>query len=554
MPHLIQNPVLPGFHPDPSICRVGKDYYIATSTFEWWPAVRIHHSKDLVNWRHCTYAVTRQSQLDLRGHPDSSGVWAPCLSHAYGQFWLIFTDVRSMYGAYKDTHNYLITAPSIDGPWSEPVFLNSSGFDPSLFHDEDGRSWLLNQQWIHHPDKHPFNGILLQEYDRAQQKLVGSVKNIFAGTSLGIVEGPHLYKRKGWYYLLTAEGGTTFEHAATVARSRKIDGPYEVMPGNPLLSAHGSPKSTLQRAGHASWVETSGGEWYMAHLCGRPIEWNDPKQDFDVIPPGDYSQVHCVLGRETAIQRLAWNTNDWPELTSGGRFPQREVPAPQGYTPASFPVESLRDDFDKPALSAHWNTLRLPTDASWFSLTERAGHLRLRGRESLMSLFEQSFIARRQQHLRCSVATVVDFKPENFHQMAGLVTYYNTRNRAYLHVTAHQDTAKRVLRLLINRDGVPAEPCLALKLPAQGTVELGIDFETDHFQFRFRLPEGDWQPFGPSLPADFLSDEFACQQSNGFFHSFGFTGNFIGLACQDLAGTRAMADFDYFSYAEVHGV
>jgi xylan 1,4-beta-xylosidase len=544
---MIHNPVLPGFHPDPSICREGDHYYIATSTFEWWPGVRIHHSKDLMHWQHRTYAVTRPSQLDLRGHPDSSGVWAPCLSHAQGQFWLIFTDVRSMFGAYKDTHNYLITAPNIDGPWSEPIYLNSSGFDPSLFHDDDGRQWLLNQQWIHHPDKHPFNGILLQEYDHAQQKLVGPVKNIFTGTALGVVEGPHLYKRDGWYYLLTAEGGTTFEHAATVARSRKIDGPYEVMPGNPLLTAQGSPQGTLQRAGHASWVETPQGEWYMAHLCGRPIEWNLPGDDPNIVPT-HYGNVHSVLGRETALQKLVWNAAGWPELATGGRYPQREVPAPQGHASAPFPAEAGRDGFDSPTLSAHWNTLRLPANATWLSLTERAGHLRLRGRESLMSLFEQSLVARRQQHLRCSVATMLDFQPKNFHQMAGLLTYYNTRNHAYLHITAHQDSAARVLRLLVNRDGVPTEPSNPLPLPPQGPVELGLDIDTDRFQFRYRLGGGHWQPIGPSLPADFLSDEFACQQHNGFFHCFGFTGNYIGLACQDLAGTRHVADFDYFDY------
>lgn len=545
---MIRNPILPGFHPDPSICRVGGDYYIATSTFEWWPGVRIHHSRELVQWRHHSYAVTRASQLDLRGHADSSGVWAPCLSHAHGQFWLIYTDVRSMYGAYKDTHNYLITAPSIDRPWSEPVFLNSSGFDPSLFHDDDGRTWLLNQQWIHHPDKHPFNGILLQQFDRAQNKLVGPVKNIFRGTALGVVEGPHLYQRAGWYYLLTAEGGTTFEHAATVARSRQIDGPYEVMPGNPLLTSAGAPTNALQRAGHASWVQTEAGEWYMAHLCGRPIEWNGNNSVAQPAPQ-DYNGLHCVLGRETALQKLHWRVDGWPELDGGGRVPYTEVDAPQGVALQEPVVEPTRDNFDAPALGPHWNTLRLPHDASWLSLTDRPGHVRLRGRESLMSLFEQSLIARRQQHLRCSAETKLDFAPRNFHQMAGLVAYYGTRSHAYLHVTAHEETGARLLRLMVVRGGIPREPVSPLPLPTSGAVELGVDFDVGHFQFRFRT-NGDWHAFGPAVKSDFLSDEFACQQTDGFFHSFGFTGNYLGIACQDLAGTRLHADFDYFDYAE----
>jgi xylan 1,4-beta-xylosidase len=544
---MIHNPILPGFHPDPSICRVGSDYFIATSTFEWWPGVRIHHSRDLVHWAHCAYAVTRTSQLDLRGHPDSSGIWAPCLSHAHGRFWLIYTDVRSMFGAYKDTHNHLITAPAADGPWSEPTYLNSSGFDPSLFHDDDGRSWLLNQQWIHHPDKHPFNGILLQEFDRKQGRLVGPVKNIFRGTSLGVVEGPHLYQRDGWYYLLTAEGGTSFEHAATLTRSRRIDGPYEVMPGNPLLTAVGAPTDALQRAGHASWVQTEAGEWYLAHLCGRPVEWNRPGAASQPAP-ASYDKLHCVLGRETALQKLHWRSDGWPELAGGGRVPRSTVEAPSGVTPQAPEPQAVHDGFDKPVLGPHFNTLRVPADASWLSLTERPGHLRLRGRESLMSLFEQSLVARRQQHLRCRAETRLDFAPPSFHQMAGLAAYYSTRNHAYLHISADEPSGERVLRLLVVRDGVPSEPAAAQALPHAGAMHLALTLDGEHMQFQFSHDGKGWQDFGPAMATQFLSDEFACQQHNGFFHSFGFTGNFIALACQDLAGTRCPADFDFFNY------
>jgi xylan 1,4-beta-xylosidase len=543
---LIQNPVLPGFHPDPSICRVGDDFYVATSTFEWWPAVRIHHSRDLVHWQHRAYAVTRTSQLDLRGHPDSSGVWAPCLSHAHGRFWLIYSDVRSMYGAYKDVYNLLITAPSIDGPWSEPIYLNSSGFDPSLFHDDDGRSWVLNQQWLHHPERHPFDGILLQEYSREQQRLVGSIRNIFAGTALQVVEGPHLYRRNGWYYLLTAEGGTTFEHAATLARSRSIEGPYEVMPGNPLLTAHRSPKSTLQRAGHASWVQTAQGDWFMAHLCGRPVQWQGGGGE---QTPRDYEGVHCVLGRETAIQRLRWGDDDWPELDHGGRFPAREVPAPALPAQPALPQEPVRDSFEGDRLGPHWNSLRVPMEPSWLSVS--GGRLRLRGRESLMSCFEQSLVARRQQHHRCAVSTCLHFQPQGFAQMAGLAAYYGTRSHVYLHVSADPGNGQRVLRLMRVRNGVPTEPVAPLALPAQGPVHLGLDIDHGQMQFRYALDGQAWSPFGPGLATDFLSDEFACQQVDGFFHSFGFTGNFIALACQDLATrgpAQAVAEFSHFDY------
>ncbi len=550
---MITNPILPGFHADPSICRVpgegGDDYYIATSTFEWWPGVRIHHSRDLANWRHHSYAVTRTSQLDLTGHPDSAGVWAPCLSHAHGQFWLIYTDVRSTIGAFKDTHNYLITAPSIDGPWSEPIYLNSSGFDPSLFHDDDGRSWLLNQQWTHVPGRNHFNGILLQEYDREARRLVGPVKNIYAGTALGVVEGPHLYRRNGWYYLLTAEGGTFYEHAVTLARSRSIDGPYETLPGNPLVTAWQKQTDGLQRAGHASLVETAQGEWFLAHLCGRPLEWSGPNAENN-SPESGYAGLHCPLGRETALQRLSWRDDDWPELVGAdgqaGQQPSMTV-APPDLPPHPFPAEPVRDDFDAATFNGHLNSLRKPFDDSWASLTERPGHLRLKGRESLMSLFDQSLVARRQQHFNCRVETRVDFEPENFHQMAGLVAYYNTRNHAYLNVTRDIDSGERVACLHVNRDA--ALSAVSAPVPvAPGPVDLAVEFSHDTYQFHLKQDGQDWQPIGPALDTAMLSDEFATRFINGFANHFGFTGNFIGIACQDLAGTRRHADFDFLSY------
>src|ERR1039457_2541956 len=235
-PTAVQNPILRGFNPDPSIVRVGDDYYFATSTFEWFPGVQIHHSRDLVHWRLLTRPLNRPSQLNMLGDPDSCGVWAPCLTYADGLFWLIYTDVKR-YGrttvggasgaSLRDFHNYLVTCPTIDGEWSDPVYVNSSGFDPSLFHDDDGRKYFLNMLWDHRPGKNHFAGIVLQEYSVKERKLIGERQMIFKGTPLGLTEGPHLYKRNGWYYLLTAEGGTGWGHAVTLARSRKITGPYD---------------------------------------------------------------------------------------------------------------------------------------------------------------------------------------------------------------------------------------------------------------------------------------------------------------------------------------
>src|SRR5690606_11562352 len=271
MSKMIRNPILPGFNPDPSIVRVGDDYYIATSTFEWYPGVQIHHSRDLVNWRLIAHPLDRADLLDMRGNPDSGGIWAPCLSYADGLFWLVYTDVKRHEGSFKDMHNYLTTCATIDGRWSDRIYLNSSGFDASLFHDDDGRKWLLNMEWDYRPGRHPFNGILLQEYDPAARRLTGPVRNIFTGTDLQVTEGPHVYRRNGYYYLLTAEGGTGYTHAITMARSRHLEGPYEVDPLKHLLTAKDDPTLPLQRAGHGDWVETQNGEIYIVHLCGRPL-------------------------------------------------------------------------------------------------------------------------------------------------------------------------------------------------------------------------------------------------------------------------------------------
>lgn len=207
---MIQNPILKGFCPDPSIVRAGEAYYIAVSTFEWWPGVKLFHSKDLQNWTQIGAALTRKSQLDMIGDPTSGGVWAPCLSYDNGRFYLVFTDVKTKKGRFYNTHNYLVWTDDIRGEWSEPVYLNSIGFDPSLFHDNDGKKYLINMV-------NGFKGVLVQEIDPQTWELIGERKKVYAGSGIGCTEGPHMYHIGEWYYLLTAEGGTGYDHCVTVA-------------------------------------------------------------------------------------------------------------------------------------------------------------------------------------------------------------------------------------------------------------------------------------------------------------------------------------------------
>ncbi len=545
----IENPVLTGFHPDPSILRVGGDYFIASSTFEWWPGVRIHTSHDLVSWRHAAYALTRTSQLDLRGDPDSGGVWAPCLSYRDGLFYLVYSNVRSCLGAFKDVSNYLVTAPSITGPWSEPVYLNGVGFDQSFFHDEDGRTYLVGMKWDHRPGRNPFGGIFVQEYSRDDRRLVGSERLIFGGSSLGATEGPHIYKRGGWYYLLLAEGGTFYRHAVSIARSRSITGPYELSPHHPLLTSDGKPRDLLQKSGHGSLVETESGDWYIAHLCGRPLEW----QGADREAAGGYDTLNCPLGRETAIQRVEWTDDGWPRLAGGGNAPAWSVPGPQVQAPEPEPEPEPRDEpetdtFDGPELSPHFNSLRVPIDASWLSLTDRPGFLRLYGRESMSSLHYQSLIARRLQDFHAEAETEIEFSPTSFQQMAGLVAYYNTHNYAYLRIT-HDEGAGRVLGVALSDRGLYSEDPEQVSLGAAGRVRLRVKFDLDRFRFWYALAPDEWRPIGAEQPLALLSDEHATNFELDFLAmSVGFTGAFVGLACQDLSGARLHADFDSFTY------
>ena len=380
---MIQNPVLPGFNPDPSFCRVGTDYYLATSTFEWFPGVQIHHSRDLVNWRLVARPLNRAALLDMRGNPDSCGIWAPCLSHADGKFWLVYTNVRRFDGAFKDAPNFITTCTTIDGDWSDPWYVNSTGFDPSLFHDDDGRKWLVQMRWNHrgpgtgcNPVHDAFDGIVLQEWS-PEAGLIGDMVDIYAGTDRGLTEAPHLFRRNGWYYLTTAEGGTGYDHAVTLARSRAITGPYETHPDRFVMSAAGT-NGPIQRTGHGQYVETHWGDCYHSFLMGRPIPGRDGTGQF------------CPLGRETGLERVIWR-DDWLYLEQGGLVVRDIVPAP---VVAELVAQRAIERKFGGALPPEFQWLRTPYPDRIFRMDTDA--LVLIGRESVGSWFEQALVARRQ--------------------------------------------------------------------------------------------------------------------------------------------------------------
>lgn len=528
----IQNPILKGFNPDPAICRAGEDYYIATSTFEWFPGVQIHHSKDLKNWNLKYRPLNRLSQLNMSGNPDSCGVWAPCLTYNDDMFWLIYTDVKSYSGIWKDTHNYLVTCDKIDGQWSEPIYLNSSGFDPSLFHDDDGKKYLVNMVWDYREDKHPFYGISIQEYSHEERKLVGKSEIIFKGSPIQSVEGPHIYKVNGYYYLVVAEGCTEYNHAVTVARSKKLYGPYEIHPDNPIMTTMNNPKNPLQKAGHGSFVCTHTNEWYMAHLIGRPLT----------------EMGYCPLGRETAIEKLEWR-NNWPYVV-GGSEPQISIEMPKIEEHIWDNNYNEIDNFDSNKLNINFQTLRVPLGEDIISLTDRPGYLRIHGRESLTSKFTQALVARRWQSFKFTSQIGVEFNPNTFQQLAGIVCYYNTENWIYLFITLDEEVNKRRIGIIHNDTMKFKEYYLNEKIYIDDDIKqvhFKVDVSYQEIKLAYSTDNKEWKYFDEIFDANQLSDDHVSRNTeNGFF-----TGAFVGMCCQDLSGENNYADFDYFMYREL---
>ncbi|MFJ4205221.1 family 43 glycosylhydrolase [Streptomyces sviceus] len=308
---LLRNPVIRGFAPDPSMVRVGDWFYVATSSFEWFPTIPLHRSRDLAHWSYAGHVEGAVPGGSLAGVPDSGGIWAPSLSWDGERFWVVYSIVRSVGTPYFDTDTYVSTATEAAGEWSAPRRIASHGFDPALFHDDEGRLWLLNLQNDHRPGGRRFAGIVLTELDRKTLTPVGDTQLLLQHERL--VEGPKLVRKDGWHYLVLAEGGTGFEHGVLVARSRKITGPYE-LDDRPLLTSRDDPSLPLQKAGHGELLQLPDGNWVLSHLTARPLD----------TPSGP----RCPLGRETAIQAVTWDAEGWPRMRHGGAHPAVEVEVP----------------------------------------------------------------------------------------------------------------------------------------------------------------------------------------------------------------------------------
>ncbi|MDK8192700.1 glycoside hydrolase family 43 protein [Paenibacillus sp. UMB7766-LJ446] len=518
-----RNPVIPGCYADPSVCRVEEDYYLVTSSFEYFPGVPIFHSRDLVHWRQLGHVLDRPSQLNLKGTPCSKGIYAATIRHHNGIFYVITTFVESVTGA---RNNFYVTSTDPSGPWSDPVWLQDApGIDPSIFFDDDGRCYMMANRLPPDGQQYPKHmEIWMQELDVTKGCLIGSKFSLWDGAMKFIhaQEGPHMYKLNGYYYLIIAEGGTGHTHSVTIARSTGITGPYENCKRNPILThRHLGLNHPVTNIGHADIVQTQNGEWWMFCLGSRP-----------------YGGYYRNLGRETFLVPLVWEEG-WPVVNPGKGIVELELPRPC-LPEHRWPSHPICDHFDAECLAPEWNFIRTPL-GNFMSLSERPGHLRLRLKpEKMTDCGNPSFVGRRQQHICFAVRTVLEFVPHSAKETAGLILLQNNDFQYRVECTIN-DTNKtvRLIQCVEGTDQLLAQHDVA---PAQsiGRLYLKVEAIGQDFSFYFGTQPEEWKSLIEHADGTILSVDVAG----------GFSGTYIGLFASSNGETSAnYADFDYFEYA-----
>ncbi len=506
------NPIIPGSYPDPSVCRVDDNYYLVTSSFEYFPGVPLFHSKDLVHWRQIGYCLTRSSQVPLAGVKYSDGIYAPTIRYHNGVFYVTATN------ATRGGH-FVVHTRDPFGEWSEPHWVAQCGIDPSLLFD-DGTVYFTSTNTGIDVDGElevwPQTCAIVQSViDLDTGKRLGPARPIWQGTGGKFPEGPHLYKIDGWYYLLIAEGGTEHGHTVVIARSRSPWGAWESCPHNPILT-HRSYNSPIHATGHGDLIQAHNGSWWIVFLG---------------IRPHGYGPVHH-LGRETFLAPVTWNNDGWPVVNNSGKVTLQMTASTLPEHP--WPAEPMRDDFDAPTLRPCWNFLRNPYPEDW-SLGERPGSLRLHG--SSVTLADQNspaFIGRRQQHFVCTIATLLDFEPQHGGEEAGLTVRMNEEHHYEIAVTRRGNARCVFVRRQIG--SLCAEvACAPLD---QGLVRLRI--RATHAMYTFSYALGDGEPCTIAAgETRYLSSEVAGT----------FTGVYFGMyATGNGQRSTTPAFFDWFDY------
>ncbi|HEY7808369.1 MAG TPA: glycoside hydrolase family 43 protein [Croceibacterium sp.] len=497
-----RNPILPGFQPDPSIVRVGADFYLVNSTFAWFPGIPVYHSRDLVHWRQIGNAIDRPGMLDFRGLGIERGVFAPAISWHDGTFYILNTCVDC-------GGNFLITARNPAGPWSNPVWLKFDGIDCSLFVDDDGTAWIVNNG--EPPERPRYDGhraLWIQQFDLKTLKLFGPRKVLVDG---GVhpqdkpvwAEGPHMFKRDGWYYLMAAEGGTAENHSETIYRSRRPDGPYVPGPVNPILTQRDLPSARPNRVeatGHAQLVHLPDGTWWGVFLATRP-----------------FAGQSTLLGRETWLLPVSWK-DGWP------LFLPADVPVPLVAKTPALPAsrgsqwDRWTDDFIERALSPEWLRLRNPPPVRDYALHD--GDLVLfPGHEPAGSLGTPTFYGRRLRHPTATISTTVRFAPEHPGDFAGLLAFMDEAHFLAFGVEGDHSVRTIVARLRTDpKQDQRGTIVASAPLTAAGPVELRIAIDRGRADLSWRAPGKAWHRLAADVDVEPLAS----------VHAGLFTGLVIG--------------------------
>lgn len=539
---MIRNPILPGFNPDPCICRKGDDYYMAVSSFEWFPGIPVYHSKDLKNWELLTHVLTNDTAVDLKKLPSAKGIWAPCLTYCEKEdlFYVVYGVMNSMNARYFDVDNFVITSKNIEGPWSEPVYIHSSGFDASILHDDDGRKYIVSLEWETREGYEKPGAICMVEYCPEKKEIIGYPKRIWSGgTNRGCIEAPHLTKRGEYYYIMCAEGGTGYGHSVTMGRSKNVWGPYEGDPTNPIVTSipgdfyerhdpdhlkpkYYNPESILQKSGHGSYVETQLGEVYLVHLTARPF-----------VP-----ELRCTLGRETAIQKMIWTDDGWLRMADGSNL-AKEFIEESKLPEYKLPQIPSFDDFDSGELGIQYYSPRImPT--SFADVKSRPGYVRIRGQESRCSLNKVSILARKLTSVYATITTKMEFKPEVHQHSAGLIMYYDNMNYIYLR-KYYSDTLNSSAISIIHLENGEKTEFINTRVKVDDSpiyFRLKINERSSYFEWSYNGE--NYERIGKVFDTTKFSDEY-CKYGE-------FTGTFVGITCADRVLHKHYADFDFFDY------
>lgn len=499
-----KNPVLPGFHADPSVCRVGDDFYLVNSTFQYFPGVPVFHSKDLIHWEQIGACLTRPSQVNLENMDGNNGIYAPTIRYHDGVFYMVTTIFPSRKHFYVYTDN-----PA--GEWSDPIMIDfvTGSCDPTLFFDE-GKCYFLWKDGT----------IKICEIDVNTGKQLSEIKRLWSGMGGRYPEGPHLYKKDGYYYLLLAEGGTEHGHHVTLARSRYLEGPYTPCPSNPILSHFNNEmqNSPIQGLGHADFVQAPDGSWWVIFLGYRT-----------------HGYLQHVMGRETFLAPVQWEKGSWPVVNKNGtvQINMDCKTLPQ----VKLPKDPETDDFSQTKLAWCWSYLCNPVFEN-YSLTERKGYLRMKASEKTIDqVGTLTFIGRRQTEPRFQATTAIDVSSLKEGEEAGITAY-----------AAHTNHYDVVVECRGGKKYVKAY----IRIGQVRHVEKKISLNTDLIYLRI---EGDYNYYHLSysednhrfLPLGKMEYRYLSTETIG-----GFTGVHLGLFAQQAKGKPGgSVDVDWFRYSVV---